>query len=400
MVVVIEQFDQWEDLQVFLPRNWLELAHSSGALKGLRKDKSPANFLRVMLIHFACGCSLRETAQRAQQSGLFSGSDVALMGRIIKAKEWLRSMCEEMFFERGVDFGLESPRLRIIDATIIHEPGRTGSQWRIHYGTTMPELRCDHFSITPHKGKGTGESLCHFPIHEGDMLLADRAYCRVKDIAYAHQKGAFIAVRLNYTSLPLWNADEGKRPFQLVPNLRKLTREGATASWNVKVYDHATDSFIHGRLCAIRKSPEAIQKAHAKCREKAQKNKQQVREKTLFVNQYVLVFTTFPKETFPLAKVLELYRLRWQIELIFKRFKSLAKLGHLPKYLEASAHAWLYGKLFVALLVEKLIAAGSAFSPWSDAPADSEELLARICLYVAGGDFDSSPSLSAADDPL
>ena len=49
---------------------------------------------------------------------------------------------------------------------------------------------------------------------------------------------------------------------------------------------------------------------------------------------------------------------------MFKRFKSLAELGHLPKHDEQNARAWLYGKLFVALLVEKLIGHARAVSPW------------------------------------
>ena len=62
--------------------------------------------------------------------------------------------------------------------------------------------------------------------------------------------------------------------------------------------------------------------------------------------------------------MLEWYRLRWQVELIFKRFKSLARLGHLPKYDDDSAQAWLYGKLLVALLVEKVLRDARAVSPW------------------------------------
>ena len=78
----------------------------------------------------------------------------------------------------------------------------------------------------------------------------------------------------------------------------------------------------------------------------------------------MIVFTTFPAAEFPGAEVLEWYRLRWQVELVFKRFKSLAELGHLPKHDEESAKAWLYGKLLVALLVEKLIGHATAVSPW------------------------------------
>ena len=50
--------------------------------------------------------------------------------------------------------------------------------------------------------------------------------------------------------------------------------------------------------------------------------------------------------------------------MVFKRFKSLAQLGHVPKYDDESAKAWLYGKLFVALLVEKLIHHARTISPW------------------------------------
>ena len=78
----------------------------------------------------------------------------------------------------------------------------------------------------------------------------------------------------------------------------------------------------------------------------------------------MILFTTFPATRFSAADVLEWYRTRWQVELVFKRFKSLAELGHLPKHDEQSARAWLYGKLFVALLVEKLIGHARAVSPW------------------------------------
>ena len=67
-------------------------------------------------------------------------------------------------------------------------------------------------------------------------------------------------------------------------------------------------------------------------------------------------------ETFADEEVLEWYRTRWQVELVFKRFKSLAQLGHLPKHDDESAKAWLYGKLLVALLVEKLTRRGQGRS--------------------------------------
>jgi len=49
---------------------------------------------------------------------------------------------------------------------------------------------------------------------------------------------------------------------------------------------------------------------------------------------------------------------------VFKRLKQIAQLGHLPKHDPESSQAWLYGKLFVALLTEKFIHSATALSPW------------------------------------
>jgi hypothetical protein len=81
------------------------------------------------------------------------------------------------------------------------------------------------------------------------------------------------------------------------------------------------------------------------------------------IAQYFCVWTSLPDQFEP-DQVLEAYRLRWQIELAFKRMKSILGFGHLPKKDPASARAWLHGKLFVSLLAEHLIAAADAFSPW------------------------------------
>ena len=80
--------------------------------------------------------------------------------------------------------------------------------------------------------------------------------------------------------------------------------------------------------------------------------------------QYVMVLTTFPRPKFSLEQVLDHDRFRWQIELVFKRFKQIAQLGHLPKHDQDSAQAWLYGKLLVTLLTEKLIQQARTISPW------------------------------------
>ena len=113
---------------------------------------------------------------------------------------------------------------------------------------------------------------------------------------------------------------------------------------------------------ALRKSEEAIQQAHRRIERRASKKQMKTKPETWEYAKYVAVFTT--DRTTLAETILEWYRVRWQIELTFKRLKSLAQLGHLPKYDDQSSRAWLYGKLFVALLTQKLVRMGRELSPW------------------------------------
>jgi hypothetical protein len=338
------------------------MASKFEAVKGLRKDKSPDKLLRVLLLHIACGYSLRETVVRAKKAQLGDLSDVALLKRLRKCKEWLLAMCVALFQERGIKL-LSTPgfQMRTFDATTVKEPGATGSLWRIHYSMSLPSLNCDFFKLTDSQGLGTGESFKQFPINLGDHIIADRGYCTASGIAYVVEKGAHVTVRVNSVSLSLKTL-EGTS-FKLLEKLGTLKGAHLSDSWHAVACDNGS-SKVHGRICAIRKSQEAIDMAHKKLKRSSSKRGHKLRPETLEYAKYLILFTTFPEADFSAEEVLECYRVRWQVELVFKRFKSLAGLGHLPKYDDDSSKAWLYGKLLVALLAEKLAEYASFFSPW------------------------------------
>lgn len=367
--------EDWRLLVSFLPGNWRELATSTGALKGLRKDKSPENLLRVLLMHLGCGHSLRETVVRARKAGLAELSSVALWKRLKKSRDWLQALCLELFRERGVELaGGGGLQMRAIDATTVKEPGKSGSLWRLHYSVRLPSLACDFFRLTGTRGRGTGESLRQFPIREGDYLLADRGYSTATGIGYVADAGGRVTVRVNTGSLRLQTS--GSRPFRLLKKVSTLQRPGDIGSWAVRVIAPRGVP-VEGRVCALRKTEEAIEIAHRSLRQTAARKGKKLQPQTLEFARYVILFTSFPAADFPVAEVLEWYRVRWQVELVFKRFKSLAALGHLPKRDDESAQAWLYGKLLVALLVERLIGYAMAVSPWGyplAAPAAPQRL--------------------------
>jgi hypothetical protein len=355
--------EDWTLLSSFFPARWREMAQESGALKGLRQDKCEEKLLRTLLIHLGCGCSLRETVVRAREAGLANLSDVSLLKRLQKSGVWLHQLCLGMFADRGAPPSIEDKsNLRLIDASVIKEPGPTGSLWRVHYSLDWPSLRCGFFRLTATEGVGTGETLCHFPLTAGEHLLADRGYSNATSIHYADQHKAFLTVRLNPHSVRI--NDENERPFNVLKHITTVKSTQQMASWPVCIPDRSGQKSVHGRICVVRKSAAAIEQAKFKLRRKASKNGTDIQPETLVYAEYVMVFTTFPEATYPTPRVLESYRIRWQIELVFKRFKQISDLGHLPKHDEKSAQAWLYGKLFVALLTEKIMAHAERFSPW------------------------------------
>src|SRR5216683_6488716 len=351
--------ENWKVLASLFPAGWQQMAWQSGAVERLRGFPSPEVLLRTLMLHVARGYSLRETVTRAKLANWTDTSDVALLKRLRNSEEWLRLLCIELLKE-NVAYRLKETigrKIRIVDGTIVKEPGKTGSQWRILYCIRLPSLVCDFFEVTATIGEGSGESLNRLPVGPHELILADAGYCSVAGIEYVRHHGAVVLVHVNPQSFVAYSA-YGRR-ISLLPRLRTLSKVGQFGEWRVVLHGQGT-SFA-GRLCAVRKSDCAIQQAHRRLQRKASKKQMITRPGTLEFAKYVIVFTT--RSSGSTADVLRLYRMRWQIELVFKRLKTLAQLGHVPKHDDRSSRAWLYGKLLVTLLAQKLIRIGRDISP-------------------------------------
>jgi hypothetical protein len=363
--------ENWKILRTFLPAGWIEHARLCGALQRARGIPDAEILLRVLLIHVANGCSLSETAVRARSLGL-KLSAVAVFKRLQAAEEWLRWLAEQELGTRRLRLDTRGRPLRAVDGTMISEPGSTGTDWKIHYAINLADLRCDFFELTAVE-KG-GETLRRVPVHPGDILMGDRIYANPVGVAHVLDRHGDVIVRLNRQALPLFDAAEQRvNPLRLFRSIKS----GQTREWTTQVR-HPKGGWITGRLIAVRRSAQAIRKARKRLQRKASKRQEKVSAESWKAAQFFAIWTTLPSESFPAANdLLNFYRLRWQIELAFKRMKSLMGLGHLPKKDPASARGWLHGKLFVSLLVERMIEAANAFSPWGYEVEASPQPLAR-----------------------
>ena len=367
--------EEWNLLASLLPEGWRELARETGAMQRARGEITNAEvLLQVLLLHVATGISLKQAAARARVQGLAAISDVGLLKRLRRSEAWLRELARRMFeasqFARVPVRAPEGRRLRAVDATTVEEPGATGTDWRVHYSISLPEMRCDFYEVTDDTG---GETYKRIPVHRGDIILGDRGYCHREGVAYVLRQQGDVLVRLNSTSFPLL---DGKRdaPFDLLPHLRRL-RGHQPGEWAVR-FD-ADGTRWAARLCAIRKSQHAADRAKIKILQQAARKQKHVRPATLESAEYVYVLVSLTHDLLDAREVLDLYRARWQIELCFKRLKSLFRLGHVPKRNDVSARAWIEGKLLTVLLIERLLTAAHFFSPWGF-DLSATEPLARI----------------------
>ena len=351
--------EEWEFLTDLLPEDWRAQARTTGALRRARGVVSADCLLQLILMHTATGLSLRQTVVRAREQSIANISDVALLKRLRCSEAWLRSLTAQMT-EVGEATLIQRlsrrRRLRVVDATTVEEQGGAGTDWRVHYTLRLPELSCDFFELTDEHG---GETYRRIPVKGGDLLLADRGYSNAAGVSTVRAAGGDVLVRWNSFSFPLQTAD-GKA-FEALKELSKLPKRGAR-EWVVSFTQGGKK--YQGRLCAIRKNAVATTRAQEKMRRQARKKQKPVNDEALKLAEFVLVFTTVSSKELSTREVLELYRVRWQIELRFKHLKSLLGLGCLPKYDAASCRAWIQAKLLCGLLIERLMRQAKFFFPW------------------------------------
>lgn len=350
---------QWSYLRSFLPsESDLEAsARKSGALLRRRVIRKAETLLRLALV-YCCGMSLRQTSCWAHVQGLGKISQVGVMKGLRRCSGWLGQLLGAKLAERAHCLQVKGFRLRLVDATTVSAPGSEGTDWRIHLGFDLGSLSIDSVELTGSEG---GESLSRFQVGQREVLIGDRGYAHVKGLRCVQQAGGEFLVRLNWQNLPLQTLSG--ESFDLLKAARGIADTQA-AEFAVQTAPRRQTPAMAARLVMLRKSAPATEQARKKILREAKKKGRQVDPRTLEAAAYIFLLTSLPVDQLTASEVLELYRFRWQIELAFKRLKSLWDLGSVPAKDPDLARTYLYAKLLMALLVEDLTGEARSTSPW------------------------------------
>jgi len=326
-------------------------ARRSKAFLRARVVGNAVDLLRLILAYCLGPGGLRSTAAWASAIGLVDISNVGLLQRLRRCGDWLGALVGHALAV-GAPAASRGRLIRLVDATAVPQAGLAARQknglWRIHSAFELPAERFGFFALTDQHG---GERLDRIPVEKGEIRIADRAYMQPDRIAVVIEAGGEVLVRAGWKSAG-W-LDRDGNPFDLIAELRNNTPRGLIDRpiWVRRQRRPA----LRLRLVAVKKSAPAAEAARRKARRQAQKGGHQIAKDTLETAGWVILVTSLTPEDFPTADILALYRLRWRIELAFKRLKSLVGLNGPPGADERSARPYLLAHLLMILLLEPLI---------------------------------------------
>ena len=341
-----------------LPAGYENDCFEQRAITRRRGVSCAADLMMLSMFHLQNGCSLLEISEVARITKLGKMSDVAFMKRFEKCGNWFKVINNKLATQGLIDYQkpkwLEEKNVVVVDASDVTEKGRSGRTYRLHYALDIFKMGSVDHTITDVK---VGESLVNFNLKPGQLVLGDRAYSTIRGIEHCEKNGAEFILRMRKNSFTIRN-EQGEP----VDFLKIIQSSGNDDYVDMRAFaTNLNGNKVPIRICAKKKDEEAIIRTQKKLKRKECRRQFQISDETKVFNEYIVVVTNLNDEI-TAKEILETYRLRWQVEIYFRRLKSILDFGELPKRRPESVIAWLNGKLMIALLIEILLSKTS-FSP-------------------------------------
>jgi hypothetical protein len=324
-----------------------------------RGIRNAVDLLRIILAYCLGERGLRATAAWAAASGLADISNPAILYRLRHCGDWLTVLIGQLL-TATTPTPARGRLIRLIDASTVTKPGpeakKTNKLWRVHAAFDLPAERFGHFELTDEHG---GERVDRIPVVAGEIRIGDRIYLQPDRIATVLDAGGDVVVRAGWRNAR-W-LDQQDEPLDL---LAILSRAGERLDRAVKI-GRKSGAPLALRLIAVRKPDAVAETARRQVRQQGRKSGYTPSRQTLRAASWLIIVTSLPADTFTTDDVLALYRLRWRIELGFKRLKSLVGLRNPPGIDDRSAKPWVLAHLLMILLLEPLVDALEDSPRWA-----------------------------------
>jgi len=334
--------DQWDYVRTLLPADLDQSAKSLNALVRCRNVPDAEALMRMALAYAVSDLSLKDVAAWASAMNLAEITGPGLFYRLREAEEWLAHVLAQTLAAQTLASPMKWP-LRVVDATVIHGPGPVAVQWRAH---VLVDPATGGFRAVELTGNEGGERLSRYPVRAGEVILGDRAYATARGVHAVRVADAHVLVRLNPVTMRI--CDENKTRIYLEKRERRIPKVGGV-EFNITIPVPPPPTKSHKTW----DSAKAV--AWIPARAIAGRTRD---------GEVIWVLTTVPSKLLPTTSALELFRFRWQIELLFKRLKSLLHLDTLPSRQGPTAKSWMLARLLAGALAQQLVQPSGPLSPW------------------------------------
>jgi hypothetical protein len=310
----------------FLPFDLDGLAVETGALTRRRGVEGGEALARCLLLLGLKNSTLERAAKLGNELGVSRMNKTAFLKRVRLSESFLQKMfLQTLAFGVGAEPKWAGLRLVAVDATCLSGPAAKTTDQKLHTVYDLCRGCPISVEITTRFG---GEALWkHSSFGKGDIVLADAGYGYNKSFKHALDSGAEFLIRFNFATVTLLD-ELGDRILKEDADAR-IPMEGCIERL----------VFMPGWEAPLR----AIGFRND-------------------LDEPGWLLTSLNRKQLPTNQVRDLYRRRWQVELYFKRLKSLLDLDELPSRDGPTARPWIWTKLILASLASLM--AYERFSPW------------------------------------
>ncbi len=297
-------------------------------------------------------CGIKIKAQSLNER--FNQSGVNLLKQVLNKLVSLQVQIPDILSNETSLFN----RILITDSTTFQLPDRfkvvfkgfggssTASAMKIQYSYDLKSSQTVALDI--HSGSQT-DLVGNLPnIVKTDLILQDLGYYKISRFAKIHSAGGYFISRHKFSTTVYQQTDKGFQRLDLLKTIAKM-RTGQIKSLSVWLGQQKEKFSV--RL-VLQKVPQKI--ADEKRRKLKQHKRGQVSKERLSFCDVAAFITNVPENMLTAQSVLKLYSLRWQIEIIFKCFKSIFDLNKVKPFKIQRLEAIIIGRLILAIMLTKL----------------------------------------------
>lgn len=370
-----EQKANVDELIKRLPEGYEQACEDTKAIERKREIKRAVDLIKLVLLYLTGGYSQIEMSIIAQELGIANIGDTGFLKKFAKCREWLSWIVSQIIpasiIEYTIPKAFENYRIVALDASDVSEKGRSGRIFRLHYAIDLVKMCSLSYRITAQKA---GETLLNFDIKKNWLVLADRIYGTLTGVEHCLKASANFILRLRHGAFKIYDKD-GKE-LNLLDKLLNVTSDTAI---DIEAYVKLTAlGFTKLRVCAVKIPDDKLANIERRNKRKDSKKQRTTSIKAIEMSKYVVVITAIPN-TVAASEIISLYRFRWQVEIYFKRLKSIIDFGNIPLKREDSIYTWLNGKLLISLLIEQMISE----VPFSPCVSENAKYLERSENYLS-----------------